>query len=1088
MDESNDGSKLDVEQIRYEKGESTPYLTLIVNPFSINSVSIFLPKKTMTVSRQRIWMGLIFIFVMYMAFSQTPKEIQDPSILSINALQPHATLFPFSDIENAIAQQKERDKNYVTLNGLWQFYWSENPELRPKEFFKDEYNTNSWPTIEIPSNWQLKGYGVPIYTNVKYPFEKNPPFIQEHYNPVGSYKKTVVVPDKWIGKNVILHFGAVNSAFFVWVNGEKVGFGKGSKTPREFNIGKFLQKERNTIAVEVYRWNDGSYLEDQDMWRLSGIERDVYLYLQPETAIRDVFVKTSFDASYIDGSFSIEAEIIGKLKSKPIKVELRDANGKIVFDTSAKTLAHLTVNGTIPKVKKWSAEKPNRYQLLITIDSGKKNAVFYSQKMGFRQVVIKNKQLHINGQPIYIKGVNRHEHDEVDGHVVSREDMIADILLMKQHNINAVRTSHYPNDPLWYELCDEYGLYVVDEANIESHAMGSLFNHGYSLEKTLGNNPIWKAAHLDRIQRMVERDKNHPSVIIWSLGNEAGSGQNFEAASKWIKERDPSRPVQYEQALFEPYTDIVVPMYPKLEHIKKFLTMNDDRPFIMCEYMHAMGNSVGNLVDYWDLIEAHPQLQGGFIWDWMDQGLLMDTPVGKDYFYGGDFGPEDVPSDADFCLNGLIFPDRTTKPALKEVKKVYQNIKFKNVKVDKEEIQLELFNYFAFTDTKELQFNYKILFDGEEVENYLLELDNINANGSGLIKIPNRWSDETGKEIFLNIEVSFRNAKKGLPKGWVIAEEQFLIAAADRVTLDAVHKENTMLVVEKSDKYYIYSDDFSISFSKVNGELSSYTYKGKPLISEPLIPNFWRNPTSNDRGYQMQDKLADWRDEIANRRLEEIAVRTNKNGTVIINTKHSLFKDKATYSHSYSIQSNGEIEVNMSFEKGNSLPEIPRIGMRLKMPYEFKKVTWYGRGPHESYQDRKSSSFVGIYRSTVDQMATNYIVPQENGNRTDVRWMRFTNNDGFGFQFRGNQLLAMSAHHYTLEDLDEFPKHRYELPKRSFVEIKIDHQQMGVGGDNSWGYRPHKKYRLLEDTYSYTFTIAPIEKDMNVSTYTKDSE
>ncbi len=1022
-----------------------------------------------------MWTTGIVVSCLNIALAQHPPEIEDPSVLSVNAREPRASVFPFADSAVAVQYRRSADPNYLSLNGKWRFNWSENPGVRPMDFYKEAFDVDAWPEIEVPSDWQMKGYGIPIYTNVKYPFEQNPPYIQQHFNPVGSYRRVFDLPKDWVGEQIILHFGGVNSAFFVWVNGKKAGFGKGSKTPREFDITRLVREGSNTLAVEVYRWNDGSYLEDQDMWRLSGIEREVFLYKEPRLHLKDLFAKASLDETYTDGKLVVEAAFGGKLKKGEVHFSLSDPEGRIVFEQHSQVQKAVLIETIISEVKPWTAEHPHLYELILTVETGGQKA-WYHQKVGFRTVEIKKGQLMVNGRPIYLKGVNRHEHDEKDGHVVTREDMLADIILMKEHNINAVRTSHYPNDPLWYELCDEYGLYVVDEANIESHAMGSWLNWGYSLDKTLGNNPVWKAAHLDRIRRMVERDKNHPSIIIWSLGNEAGSGQNFEAAAQWVRERDPSRPVQYEQAGLEDYTDIVVPMYPKLEHIRMFLALNDPRPFIMCEYMHAMGNSVGNLVDYWELIESEPQLQGGFIWDWMDQGLLTDTPNGRDYFYGGDFGPEGTPTDEDFCLNGLIFPDRTVKPALMEVKKVYQNIKFRDLSVQENEITLNVYNYFSFTDTKNLSFRYRILADGEEIASGIPNVGNIEPLNEGTMTISKNWREQPGRELFLNLEVSSSSPGPGLPAGFVLASDQFQLSAVKLSAVPIARVNTKLSVQELEDMYHISGKDFSVGFSKMTGELTSWTCHASTLLKESLTPNFWRNPTSNDRGYQMEKHLGVWKGEIDNRKLMTMDVTDGPNGIIEVKTRHDLLDGKATYSHTYKIHPSGEIHVAMSFQKDKSLPELPRMGMRLKIPYEYHHVTWYGRGPFESYNDRKSASYIKLYKAKVEDMDTPYIVPQENGNRTDVRWMQFLAGDGSGFRIIGDQPLEMSAHHYSLEDLEEYHRHRFTLPAKAFVEVNIDHLQMGVGGDNSWGYRPHEKYRLLENEYQYSFVMKPVHK------------
>ncbi|MCV9387894.1 glycoside hydrolase family 2 TIM barrel-domain containing protein [Reichenbachiella ulvae] len=1010
-----------------------------------------------------------FLLLVLNVMAQMPKELEDPTVPSVSALDPRATFFQYQSETLATHSNKEEDKNYLSLNGVWNFYWAENPDKIPQGFYSKGYSTQGWQSIEVPSDWQMKGFGVPIYTNVKYPFEKNPPYIQKHYNPVGSYKKKFELPKEWKNRKVILHFGAVNSAFIVWINGHQVGIGKGSKTPREFDVTEYLKKGSNDISVQVYRWNDGSYLEDQDMWRLSGIERDVYLRALPETYLSDWFIKTELSDDYKNAKLSLETTWSGELTGAKVELALLNPKGEEVLKKQYNIERELVIEESIISPQLWSAEKPNLYQLQLQVTKGK--AVSYlGQSIGFRKVEIKNKQLMVNGQPILIKGVNRHEHDEYEGHVVSRDDMLADVLLMKQHNINAVRTSHYPNDPYWYELCDKYGLYVVDEANIESHAMGSLWNDGYSLDKTLGNNPKWKEAHLNRVKRMVERDKNHPSVIIWSLGNEAGSGKNFEDAAQWIKSRDNSRPVQYEQAWTESYTDIVVPMYYRINDMQEYLTLGDDRPFILCEYMHAMGNSVGNIIDYWDLIESEPQLQGGFIWDWMDQGLKGKTTNGEDYFYGGDFGPADVPSDKDFCLNGLIFPDRSIKPALLEVERVYQNVKFKNWEIGKAEVSCDIFNYYAFTDANELDFEYQILADGKVVSEGKWDIGNIvpNKHKNAVLALPK--ASQQDQELLLNILVSRKDSLPGLSAGKVVARHQQALSGYKAYAHEVTSSED-FRTYENEEKLCVFGDRFSAAFSKKSGLLIEYTYDSESFLKQPLSPNFWRNPTNNDRGYQMQNSYAMWRG--TDSQLTRFTYNQLSDGILEVMASLSYMDGAVHTEIKYVIGGDGSVAVDFTMVKSTDLPDIPRVGMRMQLPIEYANVNWYGRGPVENYIDRMQAADIGLYHAKVKDLETPYIVPQENGNRTDTRWLQILNSSGKGLKIIGKQPLEFSAHNYTLEDLDDFPEHRFELPRRALVELNIDLKQQGVGGDNSWGYKPLKKYRLSQDTYSYGFIIIP---------------
>ncbi|MGL1888131.1 MAG: DUF4981 domain-containing protein [Reichenbachiella sp.] len=1018
---------------------------------------------------------LVLLVPSFGTLGQSFKEVEDPNNVGVNVLEPRARLFPFRDEIKAGVNDEITSDYRKSLNGTWKFKWVENPSKRPQDFFEEGFDESSWEEISVPADWQLEGFGIPIYTNVKYPHEKTPPKIQEHFNPVGSYSRSFEVADSWMGEKTILHFGGVNSAFYCWINGEYVGFGKGSKTPVEFDVSEFLRKGENQIAVQVYRWNDGSYLEDQDMWRLSGIEREVFLYVEPSTHLNDFFVTATLDDEFVDGKLSIDLKFLGAIDNRSIGVKLTDLNSNLEVYSSEKLIDDvlLNVSTTIENVNAWSAEIPNLYRLELELKGGDQS-VFYSTKVGFRSVDIVDGQLRVNGTPIYIKGVNRHEHDPYTGHVISKQSMYQDIQLMKLNNINAVRTSHYPDDPYWYELCDQYGLYVVDEANIESHAMGSLHNDGYSLDMTLGNNPLWKNAHLNRIKRMVERDKNHPSIIIWSLGNEAGSGSNFEASAAWIKKKDITRPVQYEQAFRESYTDIVVPMYPSFETIEEYLSSGDARPYIMCEYMHAMGNSLGNLKDYWDLIESHPQLQGGFIWDWVDQGLLSQTGNGDSVFvYGGDFGPRDVPSDGDFCLNGLVFPDRKPKPHLTEARHVYQNFKFKEIDMSKGEFSVT--NYFSFSTSDEFDFDYSIKSNGEVVDAGKLNISETIKPGGTVPLNKNFMSKIPGQEYFIEIVVSQKDANGLIPAGHVMAREQFaypIVPIKKQINIERT--ESPLTVKELSEDIWVSGDDFTAVFSKTTGNLTSYIYKSNFLIKDDLEPNFWRIPTNNDRGYGMQWQLNDWQYVNWEREVRKFTHDIGDDGTVTVIAKSILKTGDSPLKIQYKVDQSGKIGVTMSFKKGNSkLPELPRYGMKLQMPVSYQNIYWYGRGPGENYQDRSTGNFVDYYESTVKEEFTPYIFPQENGNKTDVRWMALLDDRNIGFLIKGD-LLEMSAHHYSIDEIKDNPSHDFELSIKDLVEINIDYKQMGVGGDNSWGYRPHDEYRLLEDKYTFRYSIEPV--------------
>jgi beta-galactosidase len=675
-------------------------------------------------------------------YADETNDWENPQMIGQNKEPANCTLIPYAALGKAINGVREESVFYKTLNGNWRFHWVSKPSDRPLEFYRPDYDISEWDEIPVPSNWQMYGYGRPIYLNVRYPFKKNPPLIQHDYNPVGSYRTKFEVPACWIQRQIFIHFDGVESAFYLWINGQKVGYSQGSRTPAEFNITEYIQDGKNILAVEVFRWSDGSYLECQDFWRLSGIFRGVYLFSTPSIHIRDFEVNCDLDEEYQDAVLNVTARVRNysakAVENTKVEVSLLDAannpvgsevllQGSSVY-VSPGAESIVKMKASVRNPLKWSAEKPHLYTVLVKLNNEKGEIIeTESCKFGFRKVEIKEGQLLLNGAPILIKGVNRHEHDPDTGHAVSLDSMVKDILLMKQFNINTVRTAHYPDDPQWYELCDQYGIYVIDEANIESHGIG------YRPENTLANKPEWKKAHLDRIISMVERDKNHPSVIIWSMGNEAGDGTTFEAASEWIHRRDPSRPVHYERAGRRPHTDIVCPMYSRIGSIVKYAQEKQERPLIMCEYAHAMGNAVGNLKEYWDAIEEYKHLQGGSIWDWVDQGLRKITDDGKEYWaYGGDFG--DDPNDGNFCINGLVFPDRKIPPKLWEVKKVYQSVDVEEEDLTQGKIRIQ--NKYYFTNLNEFEADWTLYEDGKAKQRGSIEQLDVAPGESKVFTLP----------------------------------------------------------------------------------------------------------------------------------------------------------------------------------------------------------------------------------------------------------------------------------------------------------------------------------------------------------------
>jgi len=1031
--------------------------------------------------------GLCFISSSF-AFADESHDWENPGIIGKNKEPAHCTLVAYTDAAAAIAGDSAASPLYRSLNGKWKFNWAGKPADRPADFYRLDYDVSGWADIPVPSNWQIHGYGVPIYSNIRYPFGDpknnwavNPPYIPNNNNPVGSYRRTFTVPRSWEGKHVFVHFGGVESAFYLWVNGEEVGYSQGSRTPAEFDITDMLRTGENVIAAEVYRWSDGSYLEDQDFWRLSGIFRNVYLFSTGDVYIRDFEVVTALDNQYRDAQFRINVKVRNFGGTAPVTVEavLSDAEGNLIFETlSARAEVpeqdetELRLEQTVTNPEKWSAEHPYLYQLLITLKDGAGRVVeVVPCNVGFRKVEIKDGQLLVNGKAILVKGVNRHEHDPDTGHNVSIDSMINDIRLMKQHNINTVRTSHYPDTPEWYDLCDKYGLYLIDEANIESHGIG------YDPKKTLGNKPEWKQAHMDRTVSMVERDKNHPSIIIWSLGNEAGDGVNFEATSAWIHGRDPSRPVHYERAERRPHTDIVCPMYARINRIAAYGKSDQNRPLILCEYAHAMGNSVGNLQDYWDVIEKYKHLQGGCIWDWVDQGLRKTAPDGSEFWaYGGDYGDE--PHDANFCCNGLVQPDRKPNPSLYEVKKVYQYIQVEPV--DLASGRMRIHNKYDFVSLDFVDISWELAADGEVIQRGNLPKLPLAAGEEREIDVPFAQPNlQPGTEYWLKITFALAEDTLWANRGHVVAWNQFEMPFdTPPVRETDVASMPALEVARNDDAVTVQGNDFALTVGATSGAIESFEFRGKQLVSSPLVPNFWRPPTDNDNGNRMPDRLGVWKRAGQERTVATVSADQIKPQVVRITVKSTLPAGNSDYLSTYTVYGNGDVVVNNSLSPGeDGLPELPRFGMQMGVPIEFSTVTWYGRGPHETYWDRKTGAAVGLYTAAVEDQVHDYVRPQENGNKTDVRWVALTNADGVGLMATGMPLLSVSAWPYTMDHLEN-AKHINELVRGDTITLNLDYKQMGVGGDDSWGARTHPEYSLPAKAYSYTFRLCPYDSGM----------
>ncbi|MFO7890480.1 MAG: glycoside hydrolase family 2 TIM barrel-domain containing protein [bacterium] len=1011
------------------------------------------------------------------------NDWENPQITGKNKEIPHATLIPYKSEATAVTCNKEASFFYQTLNGNWRFHWSANPGQSPKNFYKKDYNASAWDDLPVPSNWQLQGYGKPIYLNVRYPFKKDPPYIQDDYNPVGCYRTIFSIPDEWEGRQIYLHFKGVESAFYLWINGHKLGYSQGSRTPAEFNLTSYLEPGENVLAVKVFRWSDGSYLECQDFWRLSGIFRDVYLYSTPKIHIRDFEIKTDLDDSYRDAELEVIARIGNKRKTavtnitvgislidpfgKRIGSEILTSNQCVYLAPENEAIVNKKISLTNPL--KWTAETPNLYILVLTLRDAEGNILeIESCRIGFREIEIRKGQLLVNGKPVYIKGVNRHEHDPVTGHYVSTETMIKDITLMKRFNINTVRTSHYPNVPEWYDLCDQYGLYVIDEANIESHGIG------YKPEHTLANKPEWEKGHIDRIKRMVERDKNHASVIIWSLGNEAGDGTTFQKASEWIHQRDPSRPVHYERAGLKSHTDIVCPMYSRIRHLKEYAELDKNRPLIMCEYAHAMGNSVGNLKEYWEVIESYPSLQGGCIWDWVDQGLLKKSKEDKEYWaYGGDF--EDHPNDGNFCINGLVFPDRSIPPKLWEVKKVYQNIEI-IPRYNKNEFVIK--NKYFFTNLDQFTCDWSVLEDGTEIQTGVIHNLDIPPCSSELLYVPfTKPRLRAGAEYWIDFSFRLKNKTIWAEPGFEVAHEQckipYQVPAAECMAL----KEDTDIqITEDKNKLTVRGNEFSLVFNTTQGIIEELEYGREKIITQasslsgPLL-NVYRSPTDNNKYLAREWKNCGLDSLIYD--VERFHFQKD-NDRVKVSIRFNCKGDKTTgfiHRAEYQIFANGCMRVTNRIEPYGGLPILPRVGIRMSIRSEYSRMHWLGHGPCENYPDRKTGSPVALYTKTVDELYVPYIRPQETGNREQVRWTALINESGNGLLMVAEKPLSISALHYTARDLDK-ADHIHELHPRDEIIFCIDCRQLGLG-NGSCGPGVLEKYLVYPEEYEFVYELRP---------------
>jgi beta-galactosidase len=1019
------------------------------------------------------------------------KDWENSRMIGQNKLAPHATLVPYADPESALKMDASKSPYILSLNGNWKFHWSAVPDERPVDFYLPGFKTSGWKEITVPSNWQLQGYGVPIYTNIVYPFKVDPPRVMSEppkdytsyklRNPVGSYRRQFEVPPTWHNRQVFIHFAGVKSAFYLWVNGKKVGYSQDSMTPAEFDITDCLQQGRNTLAVEVYCWSDGSYLEDQDMWRLSGIYRDVFLFSTPKVHLRDFFVKADLDEQYNNADLNIEVQLHNYAPKVSdgyiVEASLIDpADGKTIWQDSKNIEsipqgdeAQVGLSGKIKAPKKWTAETPNLYKVLLVLKN-KTGKVIEAEscRFGFRKVEIRNGQFLVSGVPVKIKGVNRHEHDPDHGNAIPVSRTIEDILLMKQNNINAVRTSHYPDQPVLYDLCDEYGLYVLDEANVESH--------GISHHKDIlpGSDPNWTDAVVARAAAMVQRDKNHACVVIWSLGNEAGFGKNFAHMADYIRKHDPSRPVHYQYT--NEIADMDSYMYIIPTEVQRRIQEKPNRALLMVEYAHAMGNSTGDLQEYWDVFEKYPSAMGGFIWDWVDQGIWKKAPNGQKFLaYGGDFG--DKPNNGNFCCNGLIAADRKPHPSLCEVKKVYQYIKVTPVDLNKGEVLVH--NKYNFLNADFMNVDWEITADGKVEQKGKLVPISLAPGEKKQIALPVEPFQAKGdKEYFLQVTFSLAKDTSWAKEGHILAWDQIKVGDGQPAIMQFDVKNMPIVACEENThRVTVNGKDFSVVISKDAGAIESFVYKKTKLLSGPLLPNFWRAPTDNDVGNEMPKTCALWKEAAGKRQVKSVTAKQLSPQSIQVTVDFELPSISSKYKNVYTVYGSGQVVIEATIEPKKNLPELPRFGMQMQLPARYNNMSWYGRGPQETYWDRKTGAAVGLWSADIDYDISNYIRPQEYGNKSDVRWMCLIDKNGTGLMIHGIPLVDVSAWPYTIEDLEK-AAHPFELPRRKNITVNIDYKQRGVGGDDSWGKLPHDEYRLFSKPYNYKFCLQPCTKQV----------
>ncbi|NLU95959.1 glycoside hydrolase family 2 TIM barrel-domain containing protein [Chitinophaga sp. Ak27] len=1014
--------------------------------------------------------GLLFAISASVTTAQAQtNDWENPGKVAQHVLAPHAHFIPYTNAAAAVRRDSARAA-VMLLDGTWHFHIARNPGARPRDFYRTDFDVSQWKKIRVPENWQTAGFDSYIFTDVEYPFKPDPPKVPADFNPVGSYRRDFELPANWKNKQVWIHLGAVNSFFYLWINGHYLGFSKDSKTPTEFDITPYLKTGANNVSIQVFRFSDGSYLEGQDMWKLSGIERSIYLVARPELCVFDFFAKPLLTNQYKDGNL----DLLLQLNRRPlpaeagqrIRVKLLDKDKTILTrEWQIERDSTWEMKAVLTDIRSWNAERPALYTLVIT-HYGRNGAELESvaHRIGFRTVEIKGGQLLLNGVPIHIKGVNRHEHDMYRARVISHEGMRHDIEVMKQYNINAVRNSHYPDTEEWYDLCDEYGIYLVDEANIECDGMS------LTPLQTLSDKPEWEQAYLHRTKRMVERDKNYCSIITWSLGNESGFGDNFITTYKYIKAKDNTRPVQYEAAGSNPWTDIICPMYKSIYTLQqKYLLANDPRPIIQCEYAHMMGNGGGNLLDDWELFYQHPRLQGGFIWDFADQTFLKTDANGRQIWaYGADMGTVGATSDTSFCADGMLAADRTPHPQAFEVRKVYQNIQIKPAGT-----QWRITNRFDFTNLQDYTIRWKIKGDGADVATDVIPPLALAPGKDTLLAIalPD-FAPTAGTHYYLHFETLS-------PDQAVVATEQYPLPAYIPVVKQTMDGPPLQVTEDGT----IGNTLFKARFNKITGWLDSYTSGNQSLLQSPLQPNFWRAATDNDIGNSGQIRCGIWQHALQNAELKELKITPVNATRTEVKTIHYLPTVKVTYTTTYTVFVNGDINVAAEFMPADTtLPELPRMGMRMILPPNYNQVSWLGRGPFDNYQDRKYAADVDVYMMPADALFHPYPRAQESGHRTDVRWMAMQDKDKSGWMFLSDTLLSAGVLHFDMAQLDfdrRQNKHGHSILNDNGIWWDIDYLQQGVGGDNSWGAKPHPQYQLPCRPYQYSFTLRRLTPGMN---------